>query len=566
MFPALVTALVLHSASVSSYSAYSTTKAYDLQVPGSTPIRIIEADPVWDFVDIHDQPITEKYNRDLEHRTLRTVQKQQSSTTQHTKTTLGNPIGHQNDDDYDDPDELANSSRLKDFLEKYSVNKVKSKLEHHDNQEQHEDSSLESVEMITKSPSDIRDKSKAWNLNSPYHASDLNSFEQKKGWVSLEAVPWSVSKISKWHANNVKPAGFNDKLWNTDDYTYTPKPSVVTRPNGYNYDQQYQHQQETYRPPSFSKPTAVYGQKVHLEYTTNRNEHNKPWGGSNNNNNNYLRPSYSEDNHHQHTDDCRHKNNRYANTYGDVITDGQPPNFPETQQESTYNRRRGTSGSSETTHVSHPFNGDGEWVLLTTTKGYKYPHRHNRERSMQFNSALNNPENTNIVDAHKAIKLTVLPPAKGSRVNMTTSHGGLLQVESTFQTVDQAQKAYAKRQKIKQQKNKRRKPMAHKRKSLGSPAANHQDREMSYSSEVANYQTYRPARSDGSDPDKPDASTVLAAVGAGMIPATMALMVPMALNGKRRRRRRDVLGERLPPGPGQMMLSYHQDATLPRSI
>lgn len=49
---------------------------------------------------------------------------------------------------------------------------------------------------------------------------------------------------------------------------------------------------------------------------------------------------------------------------------------------------------------------------------------------------------------HKMVKLTVLPPLKGSKVNMTTSHGGLLEVESSFQTVDEAKKEYHKNLKL----------------------------------------------------------------------------------------------------------------------
>lgn len=94
--------------------------------------------------------------------------------------------------------------------------------------------------------------------------------------------------------------------------------------------------------------------------------------------------------------------------------------------------------------------------------------------------------------------MTVLPSINGT--NTTTSHGGLLEVEKTFKSVDQSRKEY----------------------------------EMDKStSSVADFSLKRrPIRN--TIIKQPSNSAVLAAVGAGMLPATMAMMIPMIL-GRRKR-------------------------------
>ena len=95
------------------------------------------------------------------------------------------------------------------------------------------------------------------------------------------------------------------------------------------------------------------------------------------------------------------------------------------------------------------------------------------------------------------VRLTVLPSVNGT--NTTTSHGGLLEVEKTFKTVDQSQKEYE----------------ANKEK-LTRPT----------------FVNKRPIRNTFMR--RPSNSALLAAVGAGMLPATMAMMIPMMLGRKKR--------------------------------
>lgn len=408
--------------------AETTTTIYDIPVPGSHPIRIVEGEPLW------------RPHSRFEHR---------SFTTDVTKTNLNNPIN-------EEENERDRSEALKEFLANYAENLRKSKP------------------MQSQEEPDVEqqgEKSKSWNLLSIHK--HKHPYEDNKGWVSLEPVPWSVSKISKWQPNrpnekpydvnkyenpyfNVKPTSASDKY----DVYYVNKPEVV---------------------PQYPKPSAIYGQKVHLDYR-------KPANGF-----------YK----HEHDEDCKHNDN------SDIITDGLPPNFPSAYQPETIKRR----GAAETYPESHPFNGDGEWVLLSTTKGYKYPKP--RQRSIDINEA-------NSIGTHRGVRLTVLPPLKGSKVNMTTSHGGLLQVDGTFETVEQSRNKLLKKQKVKRQQQrpptKRRKPKP--QKNVAKPSK-------VISPTVATV----PRRTPESD-----SSAVLAAVGAGMIPATMAMLMPMAMNGRRRRR------------------------------
>lgn len=95
------------------------------------------------------------------------------------------------------------------------------------------------------------------------------------------------------------------------------------------------------------------------------------------------------------------------------------------------------------------------------------------------------------------VRLTVLPSLNGT--NTTTSHGGLLEVERTFKTVDESQKEYERDKKT---------PLT----------------------KITSNRPFRHTIVSGN----PSNSAILAAVGAGMLPATMAMMIPMMLGRKKR--------------------------------
>lgn len=103
----------------------------------------------------------------------------------------------------------------------------------------------------------------------------------------------------------------------------------------------------------------------------------------------------------------------------------------------------------------------------------------------------------------------MLPSINGT--NTTTSHGGLLEVERTFKTVDQSQKEYEME-----------KSSSNKAPTNTSPLT---------SGVMINR---RPIRNTITGSGGASSSAVLAAVGAGMLPATMAMMIPMMLGRKKR--------------------------------
>lgn len=324
---------------------------------------------------------------------------------------------------------------LKDFLEKY-MNKL-------NNQKKEKQ----------RIPSETDEgKTKSWDL---LHVSQYNHpYDDKKGWVTLDAVPWSISKVSKWESNH-KP---NNTHWD-QVYSDNKQDYWLTKPNKPSYD--------------YDKPNRPDPRPGNI----NNYENNRPWN---------QKPAYHKD----------HDGNEPCQTNSDIITDGLPANFPKGYEKIT--RRHSTS---ENYPATRPSTEDGEWVLLSTTKGYKYP-RH-KPRSLQITGA-------DTVSTHRSVRLTVLPPLDDSKINMTTSHGGLLEVESTFQSVDQAQKDFVRKERFKQLQQTR------------MPSKNR-------------YKQIQNVISTLQRPNKLDSTAVVAAVGAGMIPATMAMLVPMAMSGRKKR-------------------------------
>ncbi|XP_043466467.1 uncharacterized protein LOC122501223 isoform X2 [Leptopilina heterotoma] len=386
--------------------------------------------------------------------------------------------------------------------------------------------------------SDLNDTSKR---NSYWSGS--NSHDDRNGWVTLDAVPWSKSKISKWQANNPtsqrpwpdskpwdKPN--SGKPWPSD---YTSRPTYENnkpwlKPNW--------QEQSGEKPWLSDRPKPSQSMRPYIDRYEENPEQAQTWPPENNNNN---KPSW----------------NRYPDKYrptGDIITDERPSNFPsnwdrpqmskpsytfpdrftikneeDNWKTQNYNDRHDKyrpSDSNDRPHFSqyqylnerpanHPASGDGEWILLSTNRGYSK----SRQRSIKIDSI--KPEGLTIVNGTKIqnskvdendppvpvmtskrqVRLTVLPSVNGT--NTTTSHGGLLEVERTFKTVDQSQKEYENNRKSKLQQS---------------------------------LFAKRPIRNT-INAGNPSNSAILAAVGAGMLPATMAMMIPMMLG---RRKKRDL--------------------------
>ncbi|EFN63216.1 hypothetical protein EAG_15201 [Camponotus floridanus] len=346
-----------------------------------------------------------------------------------------------------------------------------------------------------------------------------NTYEDRNGWVTLEAIPWSKSKISKWQANPSTQRPWPEiKPWD--------KPSMKPWASDYTIRPTYENNKPWY---DKSKPNWS---------DNNENPYQKP----------ISRPSY-------HSGDVAQKwpsEKPYWNKHethrpnSDIITDDRPANFPNTwsrPQTTSYQlidkyTEKDQSGDGSEWHdysskydqnrptiiterpnfshyqyvnnhpPNHPASGDGQWILLSTNRGYSK----SRQRSIKIDT-VNTPEalqavnTTNrgnkqnrpalpVITSKRQVRLTVLPSINGT--NTTTSHGGLLEVEKTFKSVDQSRKEY----------------------------------EMGKLTTEPSIPNKRPIRHTLSG--QPSSSAVLAAVGAGMLPATMAMMIPMML-GRRKR-------------------------------
>ncbi|XP_076683416.1 uncharacterized protein LOC143376697 isoform X2 [Andrena cerasifolii] len=225
-----------------------------------------------------------------------------------------------------------------------------------------------------------------------------NSYEDRNGWVTLEAIPWSKSKISKWQATPSTQRPWPDaKPWD--------KPSIA-KPWASDYAVRpiYENNKPWYDKPKPNWPEAI-------------NE--KPWQKPT------SRPSYysekPEDNQAQKWPPERPSWNKYTDRpNSDIITDSRPANFPNnwnrpqptkpsyqfidrydnkgeenndwhdfpSRQEDRLRPSTETPGFSHYQYVnnhppSYPGNGDGQWVLLSTNRGYSK----SKQRSMKIDTA-----------------------------------------------------------------------------------------------------------------------------------------------------------------------------------
>jgi hypothetical protein len=350
--------------------------------------------------------------------------------------------------------------------------------------------------------SSVDGKSKAhWSLINAQHHN--HPYDDRDGWVTLEAIPWSSSKISKWQSSNTgtKRPHWESRPpsqdWNTDKPSKPwERPQNSDRPTDWKYEKPFKPQYLVSNRPSDDSwsQEAIHKPVIHLERPVGdysykpSQDHHQQWITSNHpdviteetpenwpdpvhrpGGTGSLKPWPTQEiefthHHPQYDDNYKYESNRRPPTPVVYHDGGRPQNYPES--------------------------GDGEWVLLSSTKGYSKPLRHHSyQRALTLNPRP--------ITSTRSVRLTVLPALNGT-ANTTTSHGGLLEVDSTFQTVDEAQRDEA----FKRIENDS-KPVAVKFIST-------------------------PVRSKG------DGRAVLAAVGAGMLPATMALLVPMML-GRRKR-------------------------------
>ncbi|XP_008543191.1 uncharacterized protein LOC103568215 [Microplitis demolitor] len=392
---------------------------------------------------------------------------------------------------------------------------------------------------------DALDNSQIFNDTSErnkFFNGNQNDDRDSSGWVTLEAIPWSKSKISKWQANTNSQRPWQEtNKWD--------KPSSVVKPWTPDYVSSRPHYSNN--KPWYDKPKPNWPEyeteQLKPTYRPYPNDHYEPsstqaqkWPPE--------RPSSSYDNNHHPI-------------IGDIITDNRPSNFPTSNWDkydqlpkpsgvssSPYNDRYHDQYNHEENNnnwpgpnyhknkydqlnekpgfsrphkpsyftgqyeyenhhpPTYPSSGDGQWVLLSTNRGYS------RQRSLKFDSldeAIKSANGTTrkvskdtsdpddsvvpVMTSKRQVRLTVLPSLNGN--NTTTSHGGLLEVEKTFKTVDESQKEFAAAEKL-------------------------------------SVLIKKPLRRQ--TVSRPSNAAVLAAVGAGMLPATMGMMLPIMLGRKKR--------------------------------
>jgi hypothetical protein len=354
----------------------------------------------------------------------------------------------------------------------------------------------------------VDSKSKShWSLIPAQHHD--HPYDDRDGWVTLESIPWSSSKISKWQSSNI---GNKRPQWTK------PSDHLENRPLTQNWNSE-KPSKPWERPHHGDRPTDwKYEKPVRPQYLTS----NRPTADSWSQESTHKPVPHLErpvgDYHYKPSHD--HHQQWVTSNHPDIITEGTPENWPVPihRPGGTGSFKPWTSAATDHTHkVQHdddykyesnrrpptpvvyhdggrpqnyPENGEGEWVLLSSTKGYSLPIRHHSyQRALTLNPKP--------ITSTRSVKLTVLPALNGT-ANTTTSHGGLLEVESTFQSVDEAQRDHV----LKRTDN---------------------------DTKPVNVRIV-----SGPVQQKGSRRAVLAAVGAGMLPAAMALLVPMMLGRKKR--------------------------------
>uniref|UniRef100_A0A182N528 Uncharacterized protein n=1 Tax=Anopheles dirus TaxID=7168 RepID=A0A182N528_9DIPT len=375
----------------------------------------------------------------------------------------------------------------------------------------------------------------------------------KDGWVTLEAVPWSESKVAKWHAeahrhqhpHQVKAPTAQyalDKHWNAggsaSDETPKYKPLSTSGSigassyyGGADTEDDYGYGSASNRlssptpppPPAPSPPESLYNRRRPTVTLYSERPDAEPSRPASPTQHQQQPPvdSWYEQQHLQLSNayDSMKESTPTVHSNRDIITDGRPANFPPYAPDHPGPSRGSYTVDSAPSDQrnrpgTYPDRGNGEWVLISTTKGYQYPKRRHGQRAITFAPAS--------TTSHQSVKLTVLPMKNA--VDMTTSHNGLIEVSASTQTVEDAVRKQQQQQQQKRKGQVRPNPTSN---SVG--VAGHVKKKKHSTSAAGSAQTFSLMRRDAAQ----DSSAVLAAVGAGMVPATMAILAPMVLGKKK---------------------------------
>ncbi|KAK6642077.1 hypothetical protein RUM44_013800 [Polyplax serrata] len=363
------------------------------------------------------------------------------------------------------------------------------------------------VDLPEKHQAEDEKRKSYWSMLHPQ--THHHPYEDKNGWVTLDPVPWSTSKISKWHPNTEIQEAHSP--WDHGPTTQRPV-------------HQFWVSGSSYRP---QKPQIQWGIGSNDIITDN-----KPSGFPTGNLNAFPSHGYSQPSYNEYRDPYKkfHQNNGFQ-------VDDYNSRYPPKSHPATY-----------------PSQGNGEWVLLSTKKGYSQPNKWSgkasdltkandrmswsrkikpteisryheedlKDKKRLLANGKNNTEQN--LDEKVMIPLKILLPESEKTENDSTTrkvrlqvlpssgstsltHGGMLEVDSNTQTVNEA---------IEEANLKKLQNVANIKKN-----------------KIRGYKLIPANLATGKSASQRSALT-LAAVGAGMIPATMAVLLPMAIERSRR--------------------------------
>ncbi|KAL5277460.1 hypothetical protein ACFFRR_002601 [Megaselia abdita] len=293
-------------------------------------------------------------------------------------------------------------------------------------------------------------------------------YRESEGWVTLEAVPWSKSKVSIWKAGS-KPNG---------DHSLESLENESIPSYGLSAHFSQKQPQKGYLPPKSHTYLSRYPDKVVKEkegiITAPPIDRFYEYGS----------------------------NDRSDSAYSHSL--GYPGDIMNKEfQSQPVKHRPPAVGNYRDHHLpsSYPENGNGEWVLVSTTKGYQKNRSSPKKLSLENSQKENTQKSPTNYRMHKALKLTVLPP-KDKSMKMVLSHNGLIEVAESVNPISSDQNIEAAVLSASKNKKKKRQTVKQEMKIVKAVPVN------------VNHSAY-------------DKSTVLAAVTAGMVPASMAMMVPL---------------------------------------
>ena len=316
---------------------------------------------------------------------------------------------------------------------------------------EHDDDNNRRVSNLEDNDEDITGR-KNYQIR-PSGPNSPHPYNKNNGWVTLDAIPWSKSKVSKWQSSVTK---YNQNNNNNNNNNFNRPP---TRPlnngghyindeddypnsNNYNSNNNNNNDDEYYnnRPSNnFNRPSPSYQNNNyhhghnHYESSIHPTPPSDPWynnhHGSTQHGSSYNNNYNNNNNNYDNYDRPHHNSNNNRPYQPDIITDNRPANFPNNfpshNSDSSYSNGNyngghsrprppnndyhyGSSSNNNNNYYSnkehpmtYPNNGnDGEWVLVSTTKGYQFPKR-NGQRAMSFsvqngvNGGNNNIKNVN---------------------------------------------------------------------------------------------------------------------------------------------------------------------------